>query len=820
MQRYLFITIVLLLLQGTRLLHAQTKVSGTVTDALTNETIPFANIFFKGTNTGTVTDVNGNFTIQADNPSDSLVASFVGYISASIPVTKNKSQVINFSLKASKMELPEIVIRPGVNPALAMLKKIQENKEKNDKKNLDAYEQEVYTKLEFDINNITEKFKKKKVMRPFAFVFDNIDTTATNKKPFLPIFISEALSDFYYRSSPAAQKEIIKASKVSGVENETVTQFLGDMYQNTNIYDNFINVFGKSFVSPLANIGQVYYRYYIVDSAFFGDKWCYKITFRPRRKQELTFTGDFWVNDTSFAIRKISARIANDANVNFVEDLAVVQEYELVDNKQWMVTKDMLVVDFVAKEEGMSFIGRRSTSYKKIILNQPKPHSFFAEDGSDIIVAADAGKKDDAFWAHARHDSLSLREKKIYSMVDTLQTLPAFKTWVDLVILFTTGYKEIGNFELGPYYTLYSFNTIEGNRFRLGGRTGNNFSTNVILDGYGAYGTKDGKFKYKGGIQYYLSKKPRQSVGFSYKNDVEQLGKSENAFQQDNILASVLRRIPSNKLTTIEETKFYYEREWVPGFSSRIGFTHRFYSPLDPLDYSYYVNDTKTGIRNTLNTSEISLYTRFAYKEKFVTGKVDRISLGTKYPVLQVNYLAGLKGVMGSNFSYNRLTLKVDDKFFINPLGWAYILAEAGKTWGTVPYPLLEVHRGNETYSYDYMAFNMMNYYEFVSDTYLSLFLAHHFDGLFLNKIPLLRKLKWREVLTAKGVAGNLSEKNRQILLDPNAFFPLRKPYAEAGAGIENIFEIFRVDVLWRLSYLDHPGVSKVGIRGSIQVSF
>ena len=806
---------------------AQTiKISGKVTDALTNESIPFANITFQGTNIGTTSDINGNYLIETSTPSDTLIASFIGYQRVLMRIIKTKSQVINFSLKINKIDLPEVVIKPGKNPALELLEKIIENKDKNNKTHLDAYQYEVYTKGEFDISNISEKFKKKKIIKPFAFVFEQMDTEATNKKAFLPVFITETLSDFYYRSNPKAQKEYIKASKVSGVENPTIIQFLGDMYQNTNVYDNFINVFGKSFVSPLANIGQVYYRYYLVDSAFIGDKWCYKITYQPRRKQELTFIGDFWVNDTTFAIKKINARIANDANINFIDDMAVVQEFEMVNNKQWMISKDMLVIDFVAKEEGMSVIGRKTTSYKKFVLNEPKTTDFFLK-GDNITVDDNALNKDENFWNEARHDSLSQREKKIYAMVDTIQSLPAFQTWVDIVTLFFSGYKEFGKIELGPYYTLYSFNAIEGNRIRLGGRTSNNFSTNVILDGYVAYGTKDEKFKYKGGIQYYFSKKPRQSIGLSYKNDQEQLGKSENAFQEDNILGSILRRVQSNKRTDIEEEKFYYEREWFPGLSNRLSFTHRFYLPVYPLDYSYYTDAAKTNVKNSLLTSELSLYTRFAYREKFLAGKVDRISLGTKYPVLQINYVMGLKGTLKSDFAYHKITLKVNDNFSLAPFGWTYYFAEAGKTWGTIPYPLLEVHQGNETYTFDDMAFNMMNYYEFVSDMHASFSMTHHFDGFFMNKIPLMRKLKWRELYTLKGVIGNFSEKNRQILADPNAFSPLRKPYFETGVGIENIFKIIRIDALWRLSYIDKDytlsqksTIAKFGIRGSLMLSF
>ncbi len=798
------LVLALLLSFSTLVSWAQnTRVFGTVKDALTFEPVPFANVTFKGTTIGNTSDINGNFTIETAGNQDSVTASFVGYMPVSMKVIPHKVNHLDIVLKVNKVDLPEVVIKPGENPALILLRKIIENKPFNDRERLDAFQYEGYNKVEFDISNISEKFKKQKVFKPFSFVFDYIDSTATNKKPFLPIFMSETLSNFFYKKNPKSQKEIILASKVSGIENPTVTQFLGDMYQNTNIYDNYINIFGKNFVSPFANVGAAYYRYYLLDSAFIGNKWCYKVSYQPRRKQELTFIGDFWVNDSTFAIKKISARIVDDANINFVSDLAVVQEFDQVEGKQWMLVKDILVVDFAAREEGMNAIGRKTASYRNFVLNEPKSNDFFLQ-GGDIVVTDGATDKPVAFWADARHDSLNEREKKIYAMVDTIQSLPAFQTYVDIVTLFVSGYKVIGNFELGPYFTFFSYNFIEGPRFRLGGRTSNAFSTDLILSGYGAYGTLDGKFKYAVGAQYFLSKTPRQSVGASFKNDVEQLGQSENAFQGDNILSSVLRRSPSNKLTFLEETKGFYDYEWYPGFSSRVTFSHRFYDPIKPLDYTYFQNYPDTiGMKNSLNTSEITFFSRFAYKERFISGKVDRISLGTKYPILQLQYIIGLKGTLGSDFTYQKAMIQLSQYFYVGSLGWTEYRAQVGKVWGTLPYPLLKVHEGNESYSYDNLAFNLMNYFEFVSDEYASLRVSHHFDGLFLNRIPLMRRLKWREVATGQALVGGLDKANRAILQNKNSFTTLGKPYTEAGVGIENIFKILRIDAVWRLSYID-----------------
>lgn len=799
----------------------QTSVSGKVTDALTNEPIPFANVAFKGTTRGTVTDINGNFRIDTDMPSDSLTASCVGYSSVTLKIVKGNPQTANFLLKVSKFDLKEVNIKAGENPANILLRKVIDNKDKNDKKNLEAYQYEAYSKMEFDMTDIPPDFKDKKLIKPFAFIFENMDSSVTNSKPFLPFFITEALSDYYYRRNPKSNVEIIKASKISGLENESVTQFLGDMYQNVDVYDNYIDVFGKSFVSPISNVGLLYYKYYLTDSAFLDNQWCYKLKFKPRRKQELTFTGDCWIHDTTFAIRKIDMRVVEDANINFVEDLAVVKEYSRVNNEHWMLSKELLVVDFAARKEGIGLIGRRSASYKDFIINQPAPDSVFA-GSEDIKVMESKGTQDDAFWAVARHDSLSDRERKIYQMVDTIKTLPAYKTYIDIITLFVTGYYDAGMFEIGPYFTLYSFNAVEGNRFKFGGRTSNEFSNRLRLEGYLAYGTKDESFKYMGGFRYYLKTKPREAVGARYKNDVTQLGQSDNAFQDDNILSSLFRRNPADKLTRVESYRAYYEKEWFSGYSHRISLDHAMMEPLGKLDYEYFPDVRDTLVTsNSLTTSEITVQVRFAYREKFVESETGRISLGSEYPVTRLIYTSGLKGVLGSDFEYHKFVVKIDDIAKVPPFGYTYYAIEAGKTWGTVPYPLLNVHQGNESYFYDYAAFNMMNYYEFISDQYASLFLVQHFEGFFLDKIPLLRKLKWREVASLRGVYGSLTQSNLDVLVNPSQIGSLSaKPYVEAGFGVENILKILRFDFMYRLSYLDKPDISKFGIRGSLQILF
>ncbi len=792
-----------------------TKVFGKITDLDTKEPLPFVNVVFKGTVIGTTTDLEGRFLLETGQSVDSIYISFLGYKSVFLPIEKRKSQNINIELQSSNIQLEEIVIKPGENPAHPLFKKIIAQKTKNNKENLDSYEYEVYNKVEFDINNIPEELKTRKIFRKFDFIFDKIDSNG--KKPYLPMFITETLSEVCYRKNPKTIKEKINAVKVSGIKNQSINQFLGDVYQNTNVYDNYVSVFGKSFISPLADFGMIYYKYYLVDSAYINNQWCYHLTFMPKRRQEPTFAGDLWVHDTTFAIKKINVSIASDANINYVNSFSSSQNFEFV-HGVWMLSKDELLVDFNLSDKSVGVYGRKNTSYKNFKINTPRSEPFY-NAAEDVVVSDDASEKEEKYWEEKRHDTLSKSELEIYSLVDTIKSLPVFKTYVDVISLLISGYKELGLVEFGPYFTTYSYNQIEGNRFKIGFRTSDKFSSRLMLNAYLAYGQKDEAFKYGGGFQYFLTKNIRQFIGGSYKYDMEQLGQSPNALRQDNIFGSI-RRFPFNKLTLVQEFKGFYERESYVGFSNRITFQHRILIPKGSLMYLKPIQDGATLAQNNIITTEVVLKSRFAYKEKFVSGEFDRVSLGTKYPVFQIYYTFGFKGVLGSDYKYQKVVLNVSNYIKTQPFGYLDYSFEAGRIFGTLPFPLLELHNGNETYSYDKQAFNMMNYFEFGSDKYFSASLHQHFNGFFLDKLPLIRRLKWREIAFAKGVIGSLEDKNKSLLMLPINMSTLEKPYIESGFGLENIFKILRVDGIWRMTHLDKPNVSKFGIRATIAINF
>lgn len=813
-----FIFFTLLILTGSSFdLYAQiTKVRGIVVDADSGEALPFVNVSFNGSTIGTVTDLEGRFFIETRAAGDSLTISFVGYQPKSVLVKKGVFQELNIKLKPESILIDAVVVRPGENPAHPILKNIIAQKRQNNTENLDSYTYESYNKIQVDINNVEEERKNRKVFKQFQFVFDYIDTNAITGKTYLPIFITEAISDYYYQKNPRVEREVIKASKISGINNESVSQFTGKIYQNLNIYDNYINIFDQGLISPISDYGLFYYKYYLIDSAFIDKSWCYQLTFNPKRRQEPTFTGDFWVDKTTWAIVKMQLRLSPDVNLNFVNDMVASLDYQLVNDTLWFPLQIKLFVDFNLTERTTGFFGTKNTTYRNVLLGTSIPDSV-TQVKSKITVKSNALDRDSMFWVQSRPFVLTKKEESIYSMVDSVKQVRLYKTFIDILDMLVNYHYTIGVIELGPYHKTYSFNEIEGNRFRLSGRTSNYFSRKFMLSAFVAYGDKDNRFKYGSEVQYVFNKTLRRTVIAGYKSDIEQLGQSPYALNEDNILTSILRRNPNYKLLMVDEYFGKYEHEWFKGFSNSLTINHKSIYSSDSIEFTPINGNPNL---NRIALSSFTLNTRWVKDERYVNGEFERVSLGSIYPEFSLNITGAQKGMLGGEYSFLKLHFNIYHKISINPFGYMRYIIDAGKIFGAVPFPLLQLHEGNETYAFDRYAFNMMNYYEFASDQYASIFVEHHFQGFFLNRIPLMRKLKWREVVSGKALIGSISNANMNVLEFPIGLSSVSKPYFEVGVGVENILKVIRVDALWRLSHLNHPNIERFGVRMGFQIIF
>ena len=776
---------------------------------------------------GTLTDFTGKYAIETKAKGDSVSASMVGYETTTKKITRYQFQTINFELFPVNTVLAEVIIKYKGNPAEVILKKVIINKQKNSLRSFDAYQNKAYTKIEIDANNITDRLKSMKLMKPFGFVFTYMDTSTVNGKAYLPVFITEAISDIYYRKSPKSRKEIITATRSSGFENLDFATFLGAFSQEIDIYSNFILLFQKNFISPIADFGIDYYKYYLVDSLWMGNNWCYQIMFKPRHKQDLAFTGKLFIADTSFAVKKVDLKVADDANVNFISDLMLQQEFEWTNKAFWMLTKDYVVADFnllTQSKKTLGFFGHRTAIYSNFSFDPPDNKRFFSLP-ANIFVEPEASGKDENYWQENRPEKLSRREMNVYKMTDTVKNVPVFRTYNDFFYALFTGYIAWGKLEIGPYFRLYSFNGVEGNRFRIGVRTRNTFSKKIQLDGFLAYGTKDMTFKYGAGLIYVFERNPRKTLAISYKYDVEQLGTSFSALKTDNILASLFHRGPNNKLTLTREYQIAYEHEWFTGLSNTFTLNHREIFPLGSTQFIIYPNGDNVPVSmSSIYTTEARVDLRLSFKERFVSGSFHRVTINSHYPIVQLSYCYGFPHVFKSDFEYHRVGLNVKQWFNFATIGWSKYIIESGKIWGTLPYALLKIQDGNQTFFFDEYSSNLMNYYEFLSDEYISVYYTHHFEGLLFNKLPLLRKLKWREVAYVQGAYGTLTSKNASFSKFPDKLRSFNKEiYWETGVGIENIFKFFRIDCIWRLSHLhdkQNPKVPKFGVFASANFSF
>lgn len=818
-KKYFFCLLSLLLFACS--LHAQTwQINGRITDALTREPISYAYVAATGDSAFAFTDNDGNFIINIGSGTKTLAASARGYVTVTIPVSGIKKLHVDFEMTSNASQLKKLANKEGERPVELYVKKIVDNRQVNNALNNKYFSYHSYEKMEFDLTDISDKQRAKKAMQPFAFIFDNADSVTTNGKPYVPLFLSESVSDVYHRTNPVQKIEIVRASKTAGIEKLSLIQVLKDIYRDITLYDDYINVFGKSFISPVSYEGLKHYNYAITDSSVIFGKWCYKITFTADKRFEPTFNGDFWFNDSTFALQRITLSLNKTAMINFVEDFAYVKVFSYAEENRWIPAREHLVVKFANHQDGMSIVGRKTKFFTNTKIDDASSDSVF-EKKSYIYMDPLAFDRNKAYWRKNRSEVLTQRESDIYELLDTLKKLPAFQVYVGALIVGLSGYAEIGKINYGPWYNLVSRNNIEGARFRFGGRTNDKFSTKWQLEGYGAYGTKDGKFKYMTGVRYTLQRKPFRAIGFQYKNDYVQPGLNEDYFKDEGWLVIFYKKNPSSKLCKMISRKLYFDAALSSGLSMRVQYLrNEFRQQPESIDFSYYANDAHNEIKNDLNVSELWFNFRYSYQEKFIEKKFKRVSIGSDYPLVQLHFIKGLKNFLGGRFNYAKTGLRVSHDVNFFPVGYMKYSVEAGKVFGTLPYPLLYVHSGNESVVFDYTGFNLMNDYEFVSDQYLSGAMEHHFDGYFFRKLPLIRKLNWREIVSARVLWGHFSKENRELLINAPVSNIKTLPYMEAGVGLENILKLFRVDALWRFNYLSNPDAKHFGIRISAQLLF
>ncbi len=820
-------------------IFGQFVIKGRVTDANNGDPIPFASVGLVGVNQGARTNFQGEFTLNSKFTADSLFTSFVGYKKRVKKITRGLAfQEINFQIEPSTLEMAEVKVFSGENPAFKILRGVLQHKESNDRSKLTAYEYDSYSKMELDVDNISEKFKERRVMKDIAQAIKKFEEMAgEDGKLIIPTYLSESIGKFYYLENPKRKKEFIQKTNIKGVgvsDGSFVSQLVGgNLVANYNFYQNYVPFFGKDFASPIGENWKAKYSYFLGDTVNVEGRVCYQLDFDPKNSADLVFRGQMWIDTTSFALVQIDAVVDKGANLNFIERIKISQELEQTSNGVWLPARTRFLIDLEEVSKGSAgLLLKMYISNKNFIVNKPHEISFYDVPSE---VAQDATRPNAEFWKHARHEPLSSYDYLAASLIDTVQNLPIVRTYVEVAELVLSGYRQFNGIEAGPYLTSFAINAVEGARFRLGFRTNANFDKKWIFRGNVGFGTKDLVPKYSLELNHLFSKKKWTIAGLRHTYDVERVGLTPEYIGDNKLFYAFTRWGAFSGAFFRRETDAFFSSELAKAITLTTSLTTRSFDPL--FHFQFRLNPElgrASAVQDNYQETFATIELRFAKNVTFIMNGNERIALATKrFPMITLKYQHGFKGFLGGDFTYDRFTLKAYQTIRLGTLGRSDYTFTAGYTPSNLPAPLLFPHLGNETFFFVRSAFSTMNYFEFVSDQFASIQYNHNFEGLLFNRIPLIRKLKWRLIGSANVLMGSQRSANREIMKEVDN--PLRvkfedrysfdsldptKPFAEVGYGIDNIFKVFRLQAFHRLTYLDNPKAERFRVMASINLSF
>ena len=856
--RYIILIALLQAVAGIFLSHAQsfTSASGIVKDSITGEPLPFVSVYFDGSTIGAMTDDNGTFTLQNNQGYTKLAAASLGYDTKFIDLKPGKkNDNLEVLLKPTAFEISEVVVKPKRekytrkdNPAVELIKKVIAHKNDNRIEAKPEYQTEVYEKLSLSLDNFNPNLDKNKFLKKFKFIKNYLDTSEFNGKPILTVSVRENLSDFYYRKSPKAEKTIVRAKRMQGIDKTLddgggITSNLEEIFKSINIFDNNIPILLNRFVSPLSStLATTYYHYYIMDTLDVGGDKCVDLAFVPANSESYGFTGRLYITlDGNYAVKKVLLNTPANINLNWVDKLRIEQEFKQMPDSTWVLDQENTFVNFYVVKGTQQLYAHQLRNYDNYNFNVQNADSVFGLLGA-LHVLPEATAQPDTFWTHNRPIPLKEKEDALKDLLGQLRKVPAFNAIIKTAEILITGYiptandKKVTKFDFGPMNTTFSANHLEGFRMRVGGMTTANLNPYWFASGYLAYGTNDRKIKYNLKLTHSFTKKeyhegenPVNNLSFIQEYDVYTPGQDFLFTSKDNIFVAWKVGEPVTKMQYIRKSVLQYEKEWLNGLTWKSWIMNQNNEAAGTLQYIKRDESGNLYHIKDFTTSEIGTQLRFAPGERAYNGRSGKESvfnLSKDAPVFKLSHQLGIKGVLGGDYNYNHTEISAEKRIWLSSFGHIDAQVKAGKVWDKVPFPLLILPNTNQSITIQPEAFHMMNALEFVTDQYVSFNATYYLKGWILNRIPGIKWLRLREVLSFNMIYGGLTDKNNPTLtpglfLLPDGTQPLGStPYMECSVGLENIFKILRIDYYRRLTYLDHPDIKKGGIRIALRLTF
>lgn len=865
---YILIMGLLLVSSGLR-----AQITGTVTDAATGDTLFYPSASYKGHHIAVSGNASGLYSIER-REGWVLTISAVGYQPRTFMIKANTPSVLNVKLREDAKTLTEVVVKSSRgkysrknNPAVELMKRVIAAKKKTDLDNHPYYQYNKYQKITLAVNDIRPSDIDSGFFAKKQWLIDQIETSPYTNKLILPVSVDETVSQHIYRKDPKSEKDIITGQNTNGINQliqtgDILNTAMKDVFTDVDLYDDQIRLLQYPFTSPIGKNAISFYRYYIEDTVYVDHDLCYHLQFLPNNQQDFGFRGELYVlADSTLHVKRCELTIPKRSDVNFVDNLHVTQEFKKLENGEWVLSVDDMFVEMKLASFLSKFLVVRTTRLSDYAFDE-LPKQLFKGKAKERREA-NAMMRDEAFWNRYRGVELTKSESSMNAFIHRIEQIKGFKYVIFGVKAFIENFVETGDLnhpskvDIGPINTMLTKNFIDGLRTRVSAQTTANLNKHWFASGYLARGWRSEKTYYEGNLTYSFNKKdylprefPRRTLTLTSAYDVMSPSDRFMKTDKDNVFTAFKwAKVDKMMFYNRQQLKFEYEEEW--GLKTTVAFKTEaneaagrlFFEPLSTITATNpfmlstlsALDDSEVGryLHNgKIRTTELSVQFNLAPGRTYINTKQRRVPINLDAPVFTLGHTMGIKGLLGGQYNYNLTEAGIYKRFWMGSWGKIDMYLKAGAQWNKVPYPLLIMPAANLSYIVQNETFNMINNMEFLNDRYASFDASWDLNGKIFNRIPLLKKLKWREYIGVKTLWGKLTDKNNP-LLDRNAgdgilmAFPegtyvmdSKRPYVELIAGVHNIFKILHVEFVHRMNYNHLPTAKKNGVRFMLRMTF